>query len=126
MTDSYKKLICRRVQVRTDELNDMTPKCLLRVKHQVQIRLPKQTAENCIVVVLNIHSANIADYIIDADKYYEAFVYFVDEVERIMEVLDDEASPIEEVCVKLEEEEKWNKLKIVRKKATRICIQGHE
>ena len=41
-TDSYKKLICRRVQVKTDELNNMTPKCLLRLKHQVQIRIPKK------------------------------------------------------------------------------------
>ena len=38
---SLKKLICRRVQVETDELNDMTQKWLLSLKHQVQIRLPK-------------------------------------------------------------------------------------
>ena len=52
-TDSYKKLICRRVQVKTDELNDMTQKYLLRLKHQVQIRIKKQTAEECIVVFLD-------------------------------------------------------------------------
>ena len=44
-TDSYKKSICRRMQVKTDELNDMTQKCLLRLKHQVQIQLLKQTDE---------------------------------------------------------------------------------
>ena len=33
--DSYKKLIFRRVQVKIDELNDLTQKCLLRFKHQV-------------------------------------------------------------------------------------------
>ena len=49
-------------------------------------------------------SANIADHIIDADIYHEASAYFVDEVERIMEVLDDEVAPIEEVWVELEEE----------------------
>ena len=75
---------------------------------------------------LDIHSANIADHIIVADIYHEAFAYFVDEVERIMEVLDDKAAPIEEVCVELEEEEKWKKLKIFWKEAIRICIQGHE
>ena len=55
------------------ELNEMTPKCLLRMKHQVQIWLPKQTDEEFIVVFLGIYSANIADHIIDADKYHEAF-----------------------------------------------------
>ena len=44
-TDSYKKLICRRVQVKIDELNDTTQKCLMSLKHQVQIRLPKKTSE---------------------------------------------------------------------------------
>ena len=59
--------------MKTDELNDMTKKCLLRLKHQVKIRLPKKTAEECIVVLLNIHSANIADHIIDADINDELF-----------------------------------------------------
>ena len=40
------------------------------------------------------------------DIYYEAFAYFVDEVERIMEMLDDKAAPIKEVRVESEEEEK--------------------
>ena len=40
----------------------------------------------------------------------------MDEMEIIMEVLDNEASPIEEVFVESEEEEKCNKLKIVRSK----------
>ena len=31
-TDSYKKLICIRVHVKTDELNYMTQKYLLRIK----------------------------------------------------------------------------------------------
>ena len=57
------------------------------------------------VVFLYICSANIADHIIDEDIYHEAFVYFVDEVEVIMEVLENEDSPIEEVCVESEEEE---------------------
>ena len=82
------KLDIQRVQVKTDELNDTNQKCLLNLKHQVQIWLPKQTAEECIVVFLNSCSANIADHIIDADIYPEAFTYFVDEVEGIMEVLD--------------------------------------
>ena len=38
---------------------------------------------------LDMCGANIADNIIDADIYHEAFVYFVDEVEIIMEVLDN-------------------------------------
>ena len=108
--------------MKKDELNDMNKKCLLRLKHQVQIRIPRQTAEKCISVVLDIHSANIADHIIDADKYHKVFVYFVDEVEIIMEVSDNKTDPIEEVWVESEEEEKWKKLKIVRKKSTRICI----
>ena len=62
------------------ELNDMTQKCLLRLKHQVQIRILKQTDEECIIVFLDILSANIVDNIIDADIYHEAFAYFVDEV----------------------------------------------
>ena len=61
----------------------------------MNIWLPKQTADECIVVFLNSCSANISYYIIDADIYHEAFVYFVDDVERIMEVLDNEATPIE-------------------------------
>ena len=73
---------------------------------------------------LYICSANIADHIIDADIYDEAFEYFVDEVERIIHVLDDEAAPIEEVCAESEEEEKWKKLQIVLKEVMRICIQG--
>ena len=81
----------------TDELNDMTQKWLLSLKHQVQIRLPKQMSEEYIVVFLDICSSNIADHTIDADIYHEAFAYFVVDVERIMEVLDDEADPIEEV-----------------------------
>ena len=60
----------------------------------MQIRLPKQTAEECIVLFLNIHSDNIADHIIDAGIYHESFAYFVDELEGIVEVLDDEAAPI--------------------------------
>ena len=59
--------------MKTDELNDMTKKCLLPLKHQVKTRLPKQTAEECIVVLLDIHSDNIADHIIDADIYDEVF-----------------------------------------------------
>ena len=43
------------------------------------------------------------DHIIDANIYHESFAYFVDEVERISAVLDNEADPIEEVCVELEE-----------------------
>ena len=73
-TDSYKKFIFRRVQVKTDEINDITKKCLLRLKHQVKIWLPKQMAEECIFVFLDICSANIADHIIDADIYDEVFV----------------------------------------------------
>ena len=41
-TDSYKKLIQRRVPVKTDELNEMTKTFLVRLKHQVQIRLTKK------------------------------------------------------------------------------------
>ena len=94
-TDSYKKFICIIFLVKTYELNDMTKKCLLRLKHQVNIRFPKQRAEECIVVFLDICSANIADHIIYADIYYEAFAYFLDEVEIIIQVLNDEADPIE-------------------------------
>ena len=100
--------------MKTDELNDMTQKCLLSLKHQVQIWLPKQTAEDSMFVSINIFIANIVDHIIDADICHEAFTYFVGEVKIIMEVLDDEAYPIEELFVESEEEEKWNKLKIVR------------
>ena len=96
-TDSYRKSICIRVQVKTYEMNEMTQTCLLSLKHQVKIRLLKQTAEECIVVFLYICSANIVDHIIDADIYHEAFTYFVDEVEIIVEVLDDKAAPIEDV-----------------------------
>ena len=60
----------------------------------VHIRLPKQTAEEWIVVFLVICSANILDNIIDTDIYHEVFAYFVDEVERITEMLDDKATPI--------------------------------
>ena len=70
----------------------------------MQIQIPKQTAEEYISMFLNIYSANIADHIIDADIYHEAFTYFVDEVEIIMEVLDNEDFPIKEVCVESEEE----------------------
>ena len=63
------------------------------MKNQVNIRLPKQTAEECIVVFLDICSADIADNIIDADIYDEAFAYFMDEVEIIIQVLDDEDTP---------------------------------
>ena len=66
--------------MKIDELNDMTQTCLLRMKHQVQIRIPKQTSEEFIVVFLNICSANIAYHIIDADIYHEVFAYLVDEV----------------------------------------------
>ena len=90
--------------MKTDELNDMTKTFILRLKHQVKIRLPKKMAEECIVVFLDIHSANIADHIIDVDIFDEAFAYFVDEVEIIMQVLDDEATPIEEVFSESEEE----------------------
>ena len=92
------------------ELNDMTPKCLLRLKHQVQIRLPKQTAEKCIVAFLDVCRANIADHIIDADIYHEAFAYFVDEVEIIMEVLDNKDAPMKEVGVELEEKIKMEEV----------------
>ena len=44
-TDSQKKSICRRVQVKAYELNEINPKCLLRWKHQIQIWLPKQPAK---------------------------------------------------------------------------------
>ena len=92
------------MQVKTDELNYTTQQFLLRLNHQVQIWPPKQTVEECIVMFLDIRSANIADHIIYADIYHEAFAYFVDKVERIMEVLDDEEEPIEELYVESEEE----------------------
>ena len=57
--------------MKTDELNYMTQKFLLRLKHQVQIRLLKQAAEECIVVFPNIRSAVISYHIIDADIYDE-------------------------------------------------------
>ena len=60
--------------VKTDELNDMTKKYLLRLKHQVKIQILKQTAEECIVVFLDICSANIADNFNDADIYPESLV----------------------------------------------------
>ena len=44
----------------------------------------------------------IAYHIHDADIYHEVFAYFVDDVERIMKVLDNEAAPIKEECVELE------------------------
>ena len=44
---------------------------------------------------LDIRSDNIVYHIIDADIYHETFAYFVDEVERIVEVLDDKYAPIE-------------------------------
>ena len=53
---------------------------------------------------LNICSANIADHVIDADICHEAFAYFLDEVEIIIEVLDDDSVPIEETCIESEEE----------------------
>ena len=112
--------------MKTDELNDTTKDYLLSLKHQVQIRLPKQTAEECIVVFPDIHSSNIADRIIDVDIYDETFAYLVDTVERIIQVLDYEAAPITEVCAESEKKKKWKKLKIVLKEATRIYIQGHE
>ena len=83
--------------MKTDEPNDMTKKCLLRLKQQVNTRIPKQTSEECIVVVLDIRSADIVDHIIDADIYDEAFAYFLDGVEIIIQVLDVEAAPIKEV-----------------------------
>ena len=85
-----------------DELNSMTQKCLLCMKHQVHIWILKHTAEYCIGVFLDIFSANIADHIIDMDIYHEGFVYFLDEVEIIVEVLDNKDAPIEEVCVESE------------------------
>ena len=51
---------------------------------------------------LNIRSANIADHIIDDNIY--------DEVEIIIQVLDDEATPIEEVFSESEEEEKMKEV----------------
>ena len=89
--------------MKTDELNDMTKKSLLRLKQQVKMWPRKKMAEECIVLFLDICSSNIADHIIDADIYDEAFAYFVDEVERIIQVLDDEAAPIKEVCSESEE-----------------------
>ena len=91
------------VQVKKDELNLMTPKILLRLKHQVQIQLPEQMDEGFLVVFLDICSATITYHSISADIYHEAFTYFVNEMERIMDVLDDEDAPIEEVCVESEE-----------------------
>ena len=92
--------------MKTDKLNEITQKCLLHLKHQVHIQLPKQTDEECIFVLFDILSANIADHIIVSDIYHDAFDYFVDEVAIIMEVLDNKAAPIEEMCVESEEEEK--------------------
>ena len=58
------------------------------------------------VVFLEVCSDNIANQIIYADIYHEAFAYFVDEVEITMEMLDNESIPIKEVCIESEEEEK--------------------
>ena len=60
---------------------------------------------------LDILSTNIAYHIIDADIYDEVFAYFVDEVEIIIHMLDDEAYPIKEVCNELEEEEKMKEVR---------------
>ena len=65
----------------------------------MHIRIPKQIYEKCIVLFLDIFSANIADHIIDADIYHEAFTYFLDEVKIIMEVLDDKAASVAELCI---------------------------
>ena len=61
-------------------------------------------------MLLDIHSANIAYHIIDDDIYHESFAYFVDEVERIMEILGAKDTPIKEVCVELEEGEKMEEV----------------
>ena len=114
------------MQVKIDELNDMTQTFFLRLKHPVHICLPNQTAEECIGVLLDICSSNIVDHIIDEYLYYKASVYFVDEVEIIMKMLDNEAAPIEKVCVESVEEEKWKKLRIFWKEATSICIKAHK
>ena len=53
---------------------------------------------------LNIFSSNIVDHIIYAYIYHEAFAYFVDEMKIIMDMLDDEADPIKDVCDELDEE----------------------
>ena len=47
-------------------------------------KISADAAEECIVVFLDIRSANIADHIIDADIYDEVFVYFLDELEGII------------------------------------------
>ena len=83
-------------------MNEMTPKCLMCLKHEVNIWLTKQTSKECIVVFLDIRSDNIADHIIDADIYDKAFAYFVDEVEIMMEMLDNKTAPTEEVHVESE------------------------
>ena len=75
---------------------------------------------------LNIISANIADHIIYADIYHEAFAYFVDEVEIIMEMLDDEAAPIEEVCVESEEEEKMEEVEYSSEGINKDMYTGHK
>ena len=96
--------------MKTYELNDITQRRLLQMMHQVHIRIPKKTVEECIIVSLNVRSDNITDHIIDADIYHEAFADFMDEVERMMEVLDNEATLIEKVCIESEEEEKKEKV----------------
>ena len=58
------------MQVETYELTGTPQNFLLRLKHQVQIWISKQTPEECIVVFIDICSANIADHIIDADTYH--------------------------------------------------------
>ena len=92
----------------------------------MQIRLPKITAEECIVVFLNIHSANIADHILDTDIYHEAFTYFVDEVERITEVLENEAAQIKEVCVESEEEAKMEEVEDILEGSNKDIYTGSQ
>ena len=54
----------------------MTQNFLLRLKHQLQIRILKQTAEDYKVVFLDICSANIVDYIITAQLIHDALPIF--------------------------------------------------
>ena len=73
---------------------------------------------------LNICSADISDHIVDVDTYDEAFAYFMDEVERIMQMLDDEAAPIEEVCDELEEEEKMEEVEDISEGRDKYLYTG--
>ena len=125
-TDSYKNSICRRVQVKIDELNYMTQKFLLCLNHQCRSifwnkRLSIWLSCSSIFVVITLCIISLMP-IYTMKRSHNLWMRCKESWRCWTTRL-----PQSKNCALNQRKKKiWKKFKMIRKEETSICIQGHK